>query len=88
MPGGNELEAILVRAIRLHKLQKGKKRPMKKILAEVFAEVRPNPNARKLEYMDLAAVRECTDVRFLPQRFRNMPAEEIDRRMDELRRFM
>lgn len=88
MPGGNELEAIVVRAIRLHKLQKGKKRPMRKILAEVFAEARPNPNARKLEYMDLAAVRECTDVRFLPQRFRNMPADEIDRRMDELRRFM
>ncbi len=88
MPGGNELEALLVRAIRLHKLQKGRKRSMKKILAEVFAESRPNPNARKLEYMDLAAVRECTDARFLPERFRSMTAEEIDRRMDELRRFI
>lgn len=88
MPGGNELEAILVRAIRLCKLQKGEPRPMKEVLAEVLAEARPNPNARKLEYMDLAAVRECTDVRFLPERFRAMSAEDIDQRMDELRRFM
>lgn len=88
MPGGNELEAILVRAIRMRKLEKGEPRPMRDILAEVFSEIRPNPNSRKLEYMDLAAVRECTDVRFLPERFRGMSAEAIDRRMDDLRRFV
>ena len=40
----------------------------KEVLAEVLREVRPNPHTRKLEYMDLVAVKECTDVRFLPER--------------------
>jgi SpoVK/Ycf46/Vps4 family AAA+-type ATPase len=86
--GGNELEGILVRALRSWELQDGKKRPLKVLLAEVFADVRPNPNSRKLEYMDLIAVRECTDSRFLPERFRQMPPEDIERRIDELRRFI
>jgi ribosomal protein L29 len=37
--------------------------------------------------MDLIAVKECTDSRFLPERFRSMSPEELERRIDELRRF-
>ena len=34
----------------------------KDILAEVLKDVRPSPHTRKLEYMDLVAVKECTDA--------------------------
>jgi hypothetical protein len=38
--------------------------------------------------MDLVAVKECTDIRFLPPRFRDLAPEDIERRLDELRGFM
>ena len=58
------------------------------MLAEVLRDVRPNPHTRKLEYMDLVAVKECTDVRFLPPRFRELSPEEIENRIEALRRFV
>ena len=86
--GGNELEGVLVRALRTHELSPEPKRPVKDVLAELLREVRPNPHTRKLEYMDLVAVKECTDVRFLPERFRSLTPEEIEERIDGLRRFV
>jgi hypothetical protein len=90
--GGNELEGVLVRALRVHELSAASpdapKRPIKEILMELVREVRPNPHTRKLEYMDLVAVKECTDVRFLPPRFRDLTPEELEARIDELRRFV
>jgi len=86
--GGNELEGVLVRALRTHELSPEPKRPVKDVLAELLREVRPNPHTRKLEYMDLVAVKECTDVRFLPARFRELTPEELEERIDELRRFV
>ena len=86
--GGNELEGVLVRALRTHELSPEPKRPVKDVLAELLREVRPNPHTRKLEYMDLVAVKECTDVRFLPPRFRDLTPEELEERIDGLRRFV
>jgi len=85
--GGNEIEGILVRALRVFELA-DPKRPLKDILAETFKEVRPSAHTRKLEYMDLVAVRECTDARFLPERYRNMPPEEVEGRINDLRPFV
>jgi hypothetical protein len=64
------------------------RRSIKDVLADVLKEVRPNPHTRKLEYMDLVAVKECTDVRFLPERFRELTPEELETRIDALRRFV
>jgi hypothetical protein len=61
---------------------------LKEILADVLREVRPSPHTRKLEYMDLVAVKECTDARFLPARYRDLTPEEIESRIDALRRFV
>ena len=83
--GGSEIEGVLVRALRLHELAGDPRPPFKDVLAGVFGEVRPNASVRKLEYMDLAAVKECTDARFLPERYRDLSLEEIDRRLDALR---
>jgi AAA+ superfamily predicted ATPase len=86
--GGHELEGVLVRALRIHELADAPKRPLKEVLAEVLREVRPSPHTRKLEYMDLVAVKECTDARFLPPRFAALSPEEIETRIDALRRFV
>jgi AAA+ superfamily predicted ATPase len=86
--GGNELEGVLVRALRVHELSPEPRKPLREVLAEVIKEVRPNPHTRKLEYMDLVAVKECTDVRFLPPKYRDLTPEELETRIDALRRFV
>jgi hypothetical protein len=86
--GGNEIEGILVRALRIHELSPEPKRPIKDVLAEVFGEVRPSAHRRKLEYMDLVAVKECTDARFLPPQYAKMSGEEVDLRIDKLRPYV
>jgi hypothetical protein len=78
---------VLVRALRIHELAEPK-RPLKDILADVLREVRPSPHTRKLDYMDLVAVKECTDARFLPPRFRDLSPEDLESRIDALRRFV
>jgi hypothetical protein len=64
------------------------RRPIRDVLADVLKEVRPSPHTRKLEYMDLVAVKECTDARFLPERFRQLTPEELEAQIDALRRFV
>jgi hypothetical protein len=86
--GGNELEGVLVRALRTYELSGEPRRPIRDVLADLLREVRPNPHTRKLEYMDLVAVKECTDVRFLPERFRQLTPEELETQIDALRRFV
>ena len=77
-----------MRALRIHELAEAPKRLLKEVLAEVLREVRPSPHTRKLEYMDLVAVKECTDARFLPARFKDLSPEELETRIDALRRFV
>jgi SpoVK/Ycf46/Vps4 family AAA+-type ATPase len=86
--GGNEVEGILVRALRLFELQKGPRSPLREILAGVFKDIRPNAYTRKLEYMDLVAVKECTDSSFLPSQYRKISPEDLEHRIEELRRFV
>ena len=84
--GGNEMEAIMVRAQRLFDLQVEGARSLKEVLSDVVGQYRPVPHRRNLEYMDLVAVKECTDEAFLPERYRHLEAAELDRRLDELKR--
>jgi len=86
--GGNEIEGVLVRGLRIHELSPEPKPALREVLAEVFRDVRPSAHTRKLEYMDLVAVKECTDIRFLPLRYRDVVPEELERRIEELRRFV
>jgi len=91
--GSNEIEGVLVRALRVWELAPaapdGAAKPsLRDILAGVLGEVRPSAHTRKLEYMDLVAVKECTDQRFLPPRFRELTPEQIETRLTELRRFV
>jgi SpoVK/Ycf46/Vps4 family AAA+-type ATPase len=86
--GGNEVEGALVRALRIYELAADPRPPLKNILADVLKEVRPSAHTRKLEYMDLVAVKECTDARFLPPQYRELSPETLEQRIDELRRFI
>jgi hypothetical protein len=86
--GSNEIEGVLVRALRVWELAPDPKPALRDILAGVLREVRPSAFTRKLEYMDLVAVKECTDQRFLPPRFRDLTPEQIETRLTELRRFV
>jgi hypothetical protein len=86
--GGNEIEAILVRALRLYELMPDPRSPLREILGSVMQEVRPNAHTRKLEYMDLVAVKECTDTRFLPPGYRDLTPEEVENRIEAARRFI
>jgi len=86
--GGNEVEAILVRALRLHELAPEPRLPLREILDVTFKDVRPNAHTRKLEYMDLVAVKECTDTRFLPPNYRNLTPEDLEIRIEAARKFV
>lgn len=86
--GGNELEGVLVRALRIVELAPEPRPALRDVLTRVLAEVRPSAYTRKLEYMDYVAVKECTDARFLPPRFRDLPPEAIEERIAALRSFV
>ena len=87
--GGNEMEAILVQARRRHLLADGPaRRPLADVVGEVLANFRPSAHTRNLEYMDLVAVKECTDSRFLPARYRSMTLEQVEGRLEALRPFV
>jgi len=87
--GGNEMEAILVRANRGWQLRDPAGAPsLPEIIGAVLAEYRPSAHVRRYEYMDLVAVKECTDDRFLPPRFRAMSPEELESRLQALAAYM
>lgn len=83
--GGNEMEALLVRAMRLHDLaREDAQKPLPDSVRAVIAEYRPLAHVRNLEYMDLIAVKECTDTRFLPEKYRGLSPEQLDARLEAL----
>jgi len=88
--GGNEMEGILVRALRLFETQPedGERRPLPEIVAEVIAGFRPSAHVERLELMDLLAVKECTDTRFLPERFRELSLLRVNERIEQLGRLV
>jgi AAA+ superfamily predicted ATPase len=84
--GGNELEGLLIRTLRQFQLQDPDKpqKTLTRVLEDVIDGFRPSSHTNRLQLMDLLAVKECTDVSFLPPRYRRMTSEEIDRRISEL----
>lgn len=85
--GGNEMEGILVRALRHHETQPDGEtaKSLPEIIAAVIRDVRPSAHVARLEWMDLLAVKECTDSRFLPPRYRDLPLGKVNQRIEELK---
>jgi SpoVK/Ycf46/Vps4 family AAA+-type ATPase len=100
--GGNEMEAILVQARRKFILQDAKSKASEKnpkkgeptvkklwdVVKEQLTSFRPSAHTRHLEYMDLVAVKECTDSRFLPEKFKKMSLDEVEKRIELLKPFV
>ncbi len=75
---GAEIEALLTRA-RRRALLDGRERP---VPADVRAELEayvPSLPEPAVKYQELVAVRECTDVRFLPPSYRELDPAELER---------
>ncbi|NUN49148.1 MAG: ATP-binding protein [Candidatus Brocadiae bacterium] len=85
--GGNEFEALLVRVNRRWQLaeESERKKGLPAMIRDELEGFRPSAHTRKMEYMDLIAVKECTDDRFLPERYRKLKPEEIEKKLAELR---
>ena len=82
---GNEMEALLVRAIRVRALEGGE---LPDIVLKLAEEFRPMAHVDHLEYMDLVAAKECTDESFLPPRYKEMGLSEINARLQHLERVL
>lgn len=86
--GGNEMEGILIMASRMYELQEENEPnhlPVGHFIREAMKSYRPMAHSARLEFMDLAAVVECTDQRFLPKKFADLDVDEVKKRMDELK---
>jgi len=105
--GGNEMEGILVRALRVFETARdaeergepaGTTGPVspgagpsaeppsvRLCIEEAIADFRPSAHVERLQLMDLLAVKECTDARFLPKRFRSLNPPEISERILRLK---
>jgi hypothetical protein len=90
--GGNEMEGLLVRALRVfesgkdaEERGKGAGKPLRACIESAIADFRPSAHVERLELMDLLAVKECTDTRFLPERFRKLSLAEVNARIERLK---
>jgi AAA+ superfamily predicted ATPase len=90
--GGNEMEGILVRALRIYETAadaqergQGQAKPLRACIEEAVADFRPSAHVERLELMDLLAVKECTDTRFLPERFRRLSLAQVNARIEQLK---
>jgi SpoVK/Ycf46/Vps4 family AAA+-type ATPase len=90
--GGNEMEGLLVRALRIYESGKdaeergmGAGKPLRACIESAIADFRPSAHVERLELMDLLAVKECTDTRFLPERFRKLSLADVNARIERLK---
>ncbi|MBF0545863.1 MAG: AAA family ATPase [Candidatus Riflebacteria bacterium] len=85
--GGNEMEGILIRASRMSEVQEDtdQKKTIGQLIKETLCDYKPMAHAERLEFMDLIATLECTDAKFLPERFKKLESTFIKRRIDELK---
>jgi SpoVK/Ycf46/Vps4 family AAA+-type ATPase len=89
--GGNEMEGILVRALRDFETAPHGADPdapnldLRACIEAAIAEFRPSAHVERLQLMDLLAVKECTDTRFLPERFRSLKLPEINQKIEHLK---
>jgi SpoVK/Ycf46/Vps4 family AAA+-type ATPase len=81
---GAEVEAILIRAKRRAFLRGAEKPNAEDVITEATTFL-PPAHGEEIELQTLAAVVECTDNRFLPERYRNMDRAVLARRVAELK---
>ncbi|MBN2143408.1 MAG: ATP-binding protein [Candidatus Aureabacteria bacterium] len=85
---GNEIEGILIRALRIFELQGKPKSSLPVILRSVIKKMKLRVQTGKLEYMDWIAVKECTDALFLPPAYAKYSAEEVEKKIESLKKYV
>lgn len=81
---GADIEAVLVRS-RFRALAEGREQPTADDVVAVVKDFVPPSYPLEVELQNLVAVQECTSRDLLPEKFRDMPREEITRRVREIR---
>ncbi len=85
--GGNEMEGIIIRASRLYEVQDENqpKKPMVDFVIDAVKNYRPMAHSARLELMALVTILECTDERFLPEKFMKLNLEKVKERIDDIK---
>ncbi|MBI5243880.1 MAG: ATP-binding protein [Elusimicrobia bacterium] len=81
---GADIEAVLVGAKRKSLLD-GESKPGKEYLRQAAESFIPAASAAQVQYQELAAVIECTDLSFLPENYRKADRTEILKEFNRLR---
>jgi AAA+ superfamily predicted ATPase len=81
---GADLEAILIRAKKRAAVA-GRETVEAADMAKAFAQFIPPVYAEEIEYQTMAAVMECTNRDLLPAEYRDLPRDEVARRLRQLR---
>jgi len=80
---GAELEAILLNAAG-RAAENDRDTITQEDLDKAADDVIPSRDTRMLEFMEMLAVFECSARRMLPDRYRHMTTDEVQKRLDEL----
>ncbi|MBI3181007.1 MAG: ATP-binding protein [Myxococcales bacterium] len=81
---GADIEAVLVRS-KFHALAAGRDKVSQEDVAAVLKDFVPPSYPLEIELQNLAAVQECTSRELLPETFREMPRDQVTRRIRELK---
>jgi hypothetical protein len=81
---GADIESMLIRARREARRQQ-RQEVTQEDLVKVANEFVPARDELELEYQTLVAVLEATSREMIPLKYRNVPASEISRRVEELK---
>lgn len=79
-----ELEAVLLAANRAAG-EAGTAHITQEQLDQAARDVIPSRDTRMLDYMEMLAVFECSARRMLPERYANLPTDQVQQRLDHLR---
>ena len=61
---------------------------IEQVSIKLLKDFRPSAYTAALEYMDLIAVKECTDSMFLPEKYKTITPEELDERIEQVKHRM
>ncbi len=81
---GAEIEAILLASIGLAE-EAGVKRITEKHVCDAVADYIPSRDTVMLDYMSILAVFECSSRRLLPETYRDLDTDELNRSIREMR---
>lgn len=84
---GADMEAVIIRG-KKNSAVRGHNTVTEKDIWDAFEQFVPPVYAEEVEYQTLVAVFECTNRKMIPKEFRNVPRDQLARRLAELKRYI